>query len=127
MPESNDAISSAVNNVLALTNKVPAHHQGLHFEDLLLIDHKTSEDVQRVGRALAICWARRNTGNSLLFRLLASESSPRNIMVARSLREWDVTYLTAATIIQWFGTPDGMSFLSEAFTSGGGILQYRYS
>ena len=127
MPKRDDVIRGAMNDALSLAGKVPPRNQGIHFEDLLLADNEMRTDEQRVGRALAVLWARRNAENSFLCRLLANDTSSRSSEIARTLREWDVAYLTAATIIQWIGTPDGMSFLKEAFASGGGSLEHRYS
>lgn len=49
---------------------------------------------------------------------------PRVGVHPRTPREWEVAEFVAATIIQWLPTSVGCGFLKEAFTQGGGDVNY---
>ncbi|MDQ5962915.1 MAG: hypothetical protein QG653_722 [Patescibacteria group bacterium] len=110
-----------------LLKRIPEKHRGLLFERVLSTCHPSSSGCA-LERSLAEYWAYCNRGETgdLLATLLSPEvDDPRKDRVPKSPREWDVARLTAATLIQWLGSPVGRNFIREAVERAGGKISFQ--
>lgn len=108
--------------ILAL---IPEEHRGIRFERVLSSCHP-QENTRMLELGFAIEWARANAFRDQLGSVLAAEvDDPRLNAVPKTVREWEVAQLVAASIIRWLPTSVGCSFLQEAFRRGGGSMSYE--
>ena len=101
-------------------------HRGILFERVFGECHP-QKNTSQLEQSFALLWAQKNNESPPLLQqklALGDPDDPRREYIPRNLREWNIAYLVAATVIQWLPTAIGCSFLQEAFEKGGGTFKY---
>lgn len=121
--------TTLVENLLASLSEIediPREYRGVLFERVLK-GFAPFENRRKLELAFALVWADRNaaSGDRLLASLLYPNGTQEDERAPATAREWEVAHLTAATIMQWLGTPSGFGYLREAIEKNGGHFDCR--
>ena len=105
--------------------KVSPEHRGVLFERVLKKFHP-QENTRRLEKGFVEVWGELNDKVPMLTMLLhVGDQNPRESLLPKNEREWQIACLVAATVIQWLPTTIGCAFLRKAFERGGGEFSYK--